>query len=80
MEVPAAAISSKDGNGEANQINCFKNIPMRLYEGDKPMIQKLIKPTVNVSKNSWVTCIIRFSLYEFTIFLISVIYFRFQQI
>jgi len=49
MEVPAAAISSKDGNGEVNQINCFKNIPMRLYEGDKPMIQKLIKPTVNIS-------------------------------
>ena len=60
MEVPAAAISSKDGSGEANQINCFKNIPMRLYEGDKPMIQKLIKPTVNVSKNTWVTYIIRF--------------------
>ena len=60
MEVPAAAISSKDGNGEANQINCFKNIPMRLYEGDKPMIQKLIKPTVNVSNNTWLTCTIHF--------------------
>ena len=60
MEVPAAAISSKDGNGEANQINCFKNIPMRLYEGDKPMIQKLIKPTVNVSNNTWLTCTIQF--------------------
>ena len=48
MEVPASAIPSSDGTCDTNQISCFKNIPIRLYEGDKSMIQKLVKPTVNV--------------------------------
>ena len=50
MEVPATSTSINDGgsNAEFSQVaSCFKHIPIRLYEGDKSMIQKLVKPTVN---------------------------------
>ena len=66
MEVPAASTSIADGgsNVEFSQVaSCFKHIPIRLYEGDKAMIQKLIKPTVN-TKNDKTTqkevCILQF--------------------
>ena len=50
MEVPTnvTAIGEAGNNREFSQApNCFKHIPIRFYEGDKSMIQKLIKPTVN---------------------------------
>jgi autophagy-related protein 5 len=50
MEVPASSTSFADGgsNTELSQVSsCFKHIPIRLYEGEKSMIQKLIQPTVN---------------------------------
>lgn len=50
MEVPTTVMPTSDGSGETTQISCFKNIPIRLYEGEKSMIQKLVKPTVNVIK------------------------------
>ena len=52
MEVPATSSSATEENCDSNQVSCFKNIPIRLYEGDKSMIQKLIKPTINVTSNS----------------------------
>lgn len=50
MEVPTniTAIGDAGNNREFSQApSCFKHIPIRFYEGDKSMIQKLIKPTVN---------------------------------
>ena len=54
MEVPVTSSSNADGgnNLEFSQVSsCFKHIPIRLYEGDKSMIQKLIKPTVNATNS-----------------------------
>ena len=53
MEVPASSSSTDGGNNlELAQVSsCFKNIPIRMYEGDKAMIQKLIKPTINAINN-----------------------------
>lgn len=56
MEAQASlATADSSNNLEFSQLSsCFKHIPIRLYEGDKSMIQKLIKPTVNatISKSS----------------------------
>ena len=56
MEVPTTVMPTSDGSGETTQISCFKNIPIRLYEGEKSMIQKLVKPTVNVIKMEQKVC------------------------
>ena len=56
MEVPTTVMPASDGSGETTQISCFKNIPIRLYEGEKSMIQKLVKPTVNVIKTEQKVC------------------------
>ena len=56
MEVPTTVMPTSDGSGETTQISCFKNIPIRLYEGEKSMIQKLVKPTVNVIKTEQKVC------------------------
>ena len=56
MEVPTTVMPASDGSGETTQISCFKNIPIRLYEGEKSMIQKLVKPTVNVIKTERKVC------------------------
>ena len=52
MEVPATPSSATEGNCDSHQVSCFKNIPIRLYEGDKSMIQKLIKPTINATNTT----------------------------
>ena len=56
MEVPTTVMPTSDGSGETTQISCFKNIPIRFYEGEKSMIQKLVKPTVNVIKTEQKVC------------------------
>jgi hypothetical protein len=81
MEVPATSTSNTDGgsNVEYSQVaSCFKNIPIRLYEGDKSMIQKLIKPTVNRMNDKTAqkdVCILPF-WNEFIVFLVSPIAFE----